>query len=239
MIMAVKKQLIFPLIAGMLAVIAFVPALYFYREYTNTKKTLETTKSEMAKTGNAFITDLRLVMLLPDEEPTIATVDDVEKVKMNAFFTNAETGDKVVIFKSMKKAILYRPSIKKIIDMAPVNVASASSKSVSESITPTPEQKLTVGSYQFILYNGTTKVGLTKGYTTVVEEKVAGAKVIDTDNAAKNDYQTSLLVDLKGTRGGDAAIIAKSLGLTVSPLPAGETASQSADFLVILGADQK
>ncbi|MFZ2024704.1 MAG: hypothetical protein WAV51_00250 [Microgenomates group bacterium] len=236
--MAVKKQLIVPLIAGVLAVIAFVPALYFYREYTNTKKTLETTKSEMAKTGNAFITDLRAVMLLPDEEPTIATVDDVEKVKMNAFFTNAETGDKVVIFKSMKKAILYRPSIKKIIDMAPVNVASAPSKTVSESVTPTP--KSVVGSpYTFILYNGTTKVGLTKGYTTIVEEKIVGATVVDTDNAVKKDYQTSMLSDIKGTKGDDATAIAKILGLTVSPLPAGETASQSADFLIILGADQK
>ena len=234
-----KKQLILPLIAGIVVVVAFVPALYFYREYTNTKKSLETAKSEMAKTGNAFITDLRTVMLLPDEEPTIATVDDVEKVKMNAFFTNAETGDKVVIFKSMKKAILYRPSIKKIIDMAPVNVASTPATSVSPPVTPTSAQKMTIGSYQFILYNGTPKVGLTKGYTTIVEEKIAGAKVIDTDNAAKKDYQTSLLIDVKGTRGSDAAAIATSLGLIVSPLPEGETASASADFLVILGADQK
>jgi len=238
--MAVKKHLIIPLIGGVLAVIAFVPALYFYREYSHTKKTLETTKTEMAKSGNAFVADLRSVMLLPDgEEPTIATVDDVEKVKMNAFFTNAETGDKVVIFKSMKKAILYRPSIKKIIDMAPVNVASSPATSVSTSASPTPIQKLNTGSYQFILYNGTTKVGLTKGYATIIEEKIAGAKVIDTDNAAKKDYQTSLLVDVKGTRGSDATEVAKSLGLTVSPLPAGETASASADFLIILGADQK
>lgn len=235
--MAIQKRLLLPVIAGILAVIAFVPALYFYREYTQAKKTLETTKAEIAASGNAFIADLRAVMLLPDEEPTIATVDDVEKVKMNAFFTNAETGDKVVIFTSMKKAILYRPSIKKIIDMAPVSVASTTAKPPAET-TPIPA-KLTTGTYLFIVYNGTTKVGLTKGYTSIVEEKIAGAKVIDTDTAAKKDYQTSLLIDVKGTRTSDAATIATALGLTVSPLPAGETASASADFLIILGADNK
>lgn len=234
--MAIKKPLIAPLIAGIVVVLALVPGVYFYREYTSTKKALETTKAEIAKTGNAFITDLRSVILLPDEEPTIATVDDVEKVKMNAFFTNAEAGDKVVIFKSMKKAILYRPSIKKIIDMAPVSVASTTPTAAT---TPTQVTKTTPGSYRFILYNGTNKVGLTKGYTTVVEEKIAGASVIDTDTAVKKDYETSLLVDVKGTRTQDAQSIAQTLGLTVSPLPVEETASPSADFLVILGADKK
>lgn len=60
---------------------------------------------------------------LPDNElPTIATVVDVNKVKDQAFFAKSENGDKVLIFVKSGKAILYRPSTKKIIEIAPINL---------------------------------------------------------------------------------------------------------------------
>lgn len=59
---------------------------------------------------------------LPGETPTIATVVDVDKLKEQQFFANAENGDKVLIFPEAKKAILYRPSTKKIVEVAPLNI---------------------------------------------------------------------------------------------------------------------
>ncbi len=61
--------------------------------------------------------------LLPsDELPTIATVTDPEKLKGQAFFSKAKTGDKVLIFTNAKEAILYSPSLDKIISVAPLNI---------------------------------------------------------------------------------------------------------------------
>ena len=60
----------------------------------------------------------------------------------------------------------------------------------------------------------------------------------DTDNAATNDYETSRVVDLKGTRKTDVETIAKALGIATGSLPVGETASDSADFLIIFGKDK-
>jgi hypothetical protein len=57
-----------------------------------------------------------------DEIPTVATVADANKVKDQSFFVNAQNGDKVLLFAKSGKAILYRPSTKKIIEVAPINV---------------------------------------------------------------------------------------------------------------------
>jgi hypothetical protein len=59
-------------------------------------------------------------MVLPDEQPTLASVTDKSKLSDQPFFQKAENGDKILIFVQSRKAILYRPSIKKIIDVAPI-----------------------------------------------------------------------------------------------------------------------
>ncbi|MBY0539793.1 hypothetical protein K2P56_05215 [Patescibacteria group bacterium] len=65
------------------------------------------------------------LMVLPEgETPTLATVADPEKLKDQKFFTNAKTGDKVLIYATSQKAILYSPSLNKIVEVAPVNLGT-------------------------------------------------------------------------------------------------------------------
>lgn len=61
---------------------------------------------------------------LPKEQPTIATVSDVSKLKGQAFFAKAENGDKVLIFPNARRAVLYRPSTNKVIEYAPINIGN-------------------------------------------------------------------------------------------------------------------
>ncbi len=62
------------------------------------------------------------LMFLPtDEEPTVATVSDVEKLREQAFFLHAKNGDKVLIYAKASKAILYDPVANKIVEVAPIN----------------------------------------------------------------------------------------------------------------------
>lgn len=77
----------------------------------------------------------KIIALPQGETPTVATVTDLEKVKNQAFFANAQNGDKVLIFANAKKAILYRPSEKKIIEVGVVNVQKQPEK---EEVSPTP-----------------------------------------------------------------------------------------------------
>jgi len=59
------------------------------------------------------------------ESPTVATVTDVNQLKGQVFFKNAQNGDKVMIYTQARKAILYRPSTNKIIEVGPISVLNS------------------------------------------------------------------------------------------------------------------
>jgi len=70
-----------------------------------------------------LISDVGKLLSLPsDEKPTVATITDVEKLKEQVFFKNAMNQDKVLIYTNAKKAILYRPSENKIVEVGAVNI---------------------------------------------------------------------------------------------------------------------
>lgn len=64
----------------------------------------------------------RIMVLPSNEEPTLATVTDLSKLKDQPFFANAQEGDKVLIYPRSLKAILYSPSKDKIIEVSSVNL---------------------------------------------------------------------------------------------------------------------
>lgn len=82
---------------------------------------------------------------LPNETPTIATVVDAEKLRSQPFFASAQNGDRVLLFAQAKKAILYRPSTKKLVEVAPINLGdtgvAGTSTTQPSSTTTTPTTK--------------------------------------------------------------------------------------------------
>jgi hypothetical protein len=67
-------------------------------------------------------------MLLPNETPTIATISDPEKLKDQAFFAQARAqAIKSLSILKLHKAILWRPSINKVIEVAPLNTTNQAS----------------------------------------------------------------------------------------------------------------
>ncbi len=78
-----------------------------------------------AKRNQELIREISALIVLPaDETPTIATVTDLSKLRNQPFFTNAKTGDRVFIYTKAKKAILYDPIQKKIVEVAPLNIGN-------------------------------------------------------------------------------------------------------------------
>ena len=76
----------------------------------------------------------RLIVLPLDEEPTLATVSDPERLKSNEFFKNARLGDKVLIYAKARKAILYSPELDRIVEVAPLALQGSESADQSEPV---------------------------------------------------------------------------------------------------------
>lgn len=109
----------------LIIILAAVPTAYFYSQNKDTEKKLAELKGSFSQktddTAELIEQVGKLVFLPTDEQPTIASVSDSEKLRGQAFFAQAQTGDKVLVYNKAKRAILYRPSINKIIEMAPLN----------------------------------------------------------------------------------------------------------------------
>lgn len=69
---------------------------------------------------------------LPDENPTIATVADKNKLANKALANKAKNGDKLLIYTGSKRLILYRPSDKKVIDMLSISSENANQNQGTE-----------------------------------------------------------------------------------------------------------
>ena len=61
-----------------------------------------------------------LILLPSGETPVIATVSNLDALKGQPFFENARIGDIVLMYKTAARAILYDPSLDKIIEVAPI-----------------------------------------------------------------------------------------------------------------------
>ncbi len=168
----------------------------------------------------------KLMELPKNEEPTLATVTDINKLKNQQFFSQAVNGDKVLIYTQSSKAILYRPESNKIIEVASVNLGQ--NQAISPSAAQIPKLKVAI-------YNGTTVGGAAEKTQKTITEKVTNLEVITKDNAKKNTYTKTLVVDVTGKQKTAATQLSKVLGASVGPLPQGEIAPTGADILVILG----
>lgn len=144
MIKTPKKSLVTILVLIIcVSVLVFISHLYF--QYTKSQAEIAHLR-ELAKVGiteevEQLVTTVSKLMELPSgENPTIATITDKEKLKDQPFFDKAENGDKLLIYSQAKKAILYRPSTNKVVDVAPINISSSPIQAPPElTSSPTPK----------------------------------------------------------------------------------------------------
>jgi len=190
-----------------------------------------------------LVTELGKIMLIPEGEvPQIATVADITKLTEQPFFKNAQNGDKVVIFQSRKEAILYRPSVRKIITMTPMNDQLSGTSSAQNtpqpttavSVTPVIAQKARV-----MVVNSTQTAGLArKGGALLNKDKYT----VTTGNAREEYAKSTISVVSKDVKSmsafvADLSSVYSKVKPSVVPLPAGEIVPAGVDIVVILGND--
>lgn len=131
------------LVFVLLAIVCIAIAIYFYLQYQKTQKLLQSPTLAAQIQTQDLIGKVGKLMELPSEAPTIATVSDASKLKEWSFFQHAKNGDKVLIYTTAKKAILFDPVTSKIVDVGSINlgttVATTPSLSPTKSVViPTP-----------------------------------------------------------------------------------------------------
>jgi hypothetical protein len=116
------KKYLLPIVS-LAAIIALALAVYFYFEARSAKNPERAMEREVSQ----LVQEVGKVIVLPQEEsPTVATVSDLEPLKGQPFFMNAKVGDKVLIYTNARKAILWRPSDQKLVEVSPLNLDAQS-----------------------------------------------------------------------------------------------------------------
>ncbi len=234
-----KRTLPVIIVLAILLCGALAAAGYFYYQYKNATKT-----SDLAELDRLIGTIGAMIELPQGEAPTLATVTDREKLAEQPFFQKSENGDKVLIYSASGRAILYRPSTQKIVDVTTVNVNPAPQTSETAGVTAampagdTPDTaKTVIQAVSVALYNGSTKIGVTNAMEDEIKAAFPDIEVAMKEKAVKNDYQGNLVIDLSGTQAELVQKLAESIGGTVGAIPDGEIKPDT-DILIIVGNKQ-
>jgi hypothetical protein len=250
-----KKILLIIVLSLSQILIVSVPAVYFYRKYTQLAKSSGTTASGIdvkaiaAKVG-------KLVDVPAGEDPTIATITDTSKLTGQYFYAKAKNGDIVLLYQKAQRAILYDPKANKVMEMSQISLPSPTEipvptvetvtsalPSVSPTRSPTPSLTPTITPTlmpsKIYIYNGTGSSSSIDTVTKKIKDNFPSATIIGSADANKKNYETTYIVDLKGTRQKDASELALKLSGIVANLPSGESEPSGADIVVITGQNNK
>lgn len=249
----IKKAVYFFIILILLGLIG--TSVYFYRQY---RKAVASPSAAAQDEIKAITDKIGSFMELPLDTPTLATVLDKEKLQGQAFFANAQNGDKVLIYSKTQKAILWRPTTAKVIEVASLSMGSQDANIANTQNQKTPEQATSANQdsataqtqkqtevaapdkqtstqtekVNVAIYNGTN----TKGLAATLAEKISAVgniQVIKKANAT-GTYVNTTVIDLSGKNLQKAQEIADTVSGEVGDLPSGET-RPDADILVIGG----
>lgn len=132
----ITKVIVAIVIVGLLGGIGYLA--WQNNELRNNPKTSAQAASNKANDVKTKVG--KLISVPGDETPTLATVTDKTKLKDQPFFKDAENGDTILIFPQAKKAIIYRESENKLINVGPIAITSDAA--AKGGTTPaTPEKK--------------------------------------------------------------------------------------------------
>lgn len=208
-----KKFSLSKLVIVLLLLVPSATAVYYYQKNKEARKDpVVAQKKEIED----LVAKVKKLMLVPDETPTLATVEDKEKLKDQPFFKDAENGDKILIFTAAKKAIIYRPNDNRVINSGPIAVTSDTvASTVTVSVMASKSSSAQVSATKTALNSIT---GITLG-----------------DGTAKGDYEKTQVLDVSGNNSQKTDEIVAKLGAEkITKLPEGETVPDGSSIVVFV-----
>lgn len=169
-------------------------------------------KAIIAKVG-------KLIVLPSGEEPALATITDTKKLTNNAFLAKAKNGDRVLLYAKNQKAILYRPSLNKIVDIGPILTGKDGSPDVTARVT---------------ILNGSGVANNTPKAVASLLSKFPNATLISKEDAPRL-FPKTIIVDVTKKNQPLAEQIADTLGFSAGQVPLGIIVPNGTEILIIIG----
>ena len=136
-----KSKMISIILRYLVAIVLIVFAGWSFYNYQQTKKevvrlsTIEGQREVQQQEVIDLLDQVKKHMLLPeDEEPTVATVTNIDELKsQQPFFEQANNGDKVIIYVNSHKAIIYSPEKDMIINVGTLIVDNPNTEQADQN----------------------------------------------------------------------------------------------------------
>ncbi len=141
----VKQHKSQPFPLGLLAIVVILVLLALAGLFFSSSSDIAKDGKISDKEAAALLTDIRILIQIPQEKPVMALITNADTlIKEQAFYQGVSNGDVLVIFPQTRKAVLYSPQHKKLINVGPINLGDASqSATPQDQTTYTPVDEST------------------------------------------------------------------------------------------------
>jgi len=155
----------------------------------------------------------------------VAVIADAQKLRQYPFFANVDIGDKLFIYKSAGKALVFRPLTNEIIAFG--------------TLDEVPAVTYREIGFIILLRNGTGAPTDMKPFEEEVKYVCKDCTIVDSEDAGPGDYRKTLVIDVTGTNAAKVKELAYNLRATVSELPATEYRPPAGvDILILMAKDR-
>lgn len=159
-------------------------------------------------------------MILPSNEtPVLAEVADRSKLQGN-FKRKAETGDQILVYQKAGTAIIYRPSIDRVVSVEPILIGKQPNSAFNEKVA---------------IINGTGDEALLTKFVTNLYEKYPNSRLISKTDAPR-EFPTTI-VYAKDAGDNLSLEVAEGLGIQAGQEPQGISTIQDATLTFVIGLD--
>lgn len=124
-----RRRTLWTIAAGMTVLVFAIVAAFFFKQYQEVKNNPDATAKATSK---RILEKVSKIYFLPSEEPTVAQIEDKEKLASQSFFSGAENGDYLLVYPEAKLALLYREDVNKLVNVGPVNTDQAEQSAGSD-----------------------------------------------------------------------------------------------------------
>jgi hypothetical protein len=125
-----RKQIIIAIVGGVIVLLLVVIGILTWKYQQVSKNPDNAAK----KTSARVVDKVSGLYIVPTgEEPTVAQIQDKNKLDNQEFFKSAKNGDYLLIYQKARVALVYREDVNKLVNVGPVNIGADESETPGQA----------------------------------------------------------------------------------------------------------